>query len=243
MRALIVIFTVVAVTISLIVLIPSGFYSSSLNPLTTPDVDPASIIAWNSTTTYTLNYTASAVTNIDFQLNGYNYRIMVVGYSEPAHIDVLTYAYWGPFYWDFDSFQWFKDGVDITQFDEYYSYKSIYATTVDNYDNPAKFTIENTKTRATLTFVYDDATYASFNEALKADAATAVFNVEWDDRNTSMNALQLVGLVLTASLPNIHPALSAIFAFVGWGLIAASAYLAFIFVLRIVGAVFGGGGA
>jgi len=50
----------------------------------------------------------------------------------------------------------------------------------------------------------------------------------------------MIGMLFTASLPDVDPSLNYIIAIPLW---ICCSYLIFIFVLRIIGAVFGGGGA
>lgn len=242
MRGVIVLFTIVAATISLILLIPSDFYAAAIDPSVAPDATISDVIAWNNTYIANLTYNPLVDTSNTFTLNGYNYGINVYPIGS---INIHTYASWWIFEWDRDDFQWFMNGVHSSVLYDYIGniFEVIPTSIIDSFDSPQTFEIKNSKTQATITLVYDTTTYDTFDAALKANDASIIFNVDWSDRNTSMNALQLVGMVLTASLPNIHPVLNGLFAVFGWGLVAASTYLAFIFVLRIVGAIFGGGGA
>ena len=188
-------------------------------------------IAWNDTLTVNMTGTDG----YEFQLSGYNFYLVSQTVYDPHGIRLNTYAQWGPFTWDQQYFTWYdSDSVD-------------YGTTLDTSvidENPITFNARNYYIGVSVTFGYNSS-FASFDDALvNGDGdAYAIFNVDWEDRETSMNALQLVALVITGTLPNVHPVLSFIFGFIGWGIVAAAAYLFFIFILRIVGAVFGGGGA
>lgn len=250
MRGLIVLFSVIAVTISLILLIPSQFYTPvGVDEQYLPEPDTLQLVAWNNTLALNLTYIYNDIETFEFDLNGYNYRLCVTtnGTSpndEPV-IWMLTYAQWSIFQWDFDYFSWF-DNISLTVSQDYsYLYierPAIFSTTIDGYD-PATFKAKNTKTQCSVTFAYNTTAYGNFTEALKSDDAQAMFFVDWEDRNTSMNALTLISMLLTGGLPNVDPVLSVVFGFMAWGFVAAAAYMIFIFVLRIVGAIFGGGGA
>lgn len=234
MRALIVLFTIVSITITLILLIPPDFYVASIDPATAPDASPQDLIAWNST--YTLNITSH--TSQDFPLNGYNWEMT----SDDTTLQLGTYASWWVFIWDYDDCSWFYGTADLTEIMEFTNLKYLNVTGLTA-DPPVALVCKNSKTEIKVTLTYNSTAFISYADALDSNELKAVFFVDWNDRNTSMNAFQLIGMVLTASLPDINPILGIVFGFIGWGLIAAASYLVFIFALRIVGAIFGGGGA
>lgn len=241
MRGLIVLFTIVSVTITLILLIPPAFYTATIDEATQPsDYNPSSFIDWNSTANMTLNDTGAFYYSQQ-SINGYNWGATVYFPFADDYLVLQTYAQYGPFFWDYDTCDWYVDGVDVTTITPI-GWHVLALSTVDSYDSPLKLTAQNSKTKITVTIAYNT-TYPTLQDAFEDQGFTLVFNSNWEDRTTSMNALSLVGMVLTGSLPTVHPYLSVVFGFIGWGLIAAGVYLAFIFVLRLVGAVFGGGGA
>lgn len=231
LRTLIVIFVTVTATIALVVIMPSEFYTASNEYYGGPDdVDALSLLAWNST--YTLNVTDD---NFHYQtINGYNVAVLTVS----NEIEMYTYAQWSVFVWDQDGFQWYNR-TNVRIDDTFW----LSLADIQNYSNPYQFQTKNGKTKMAVTISYNDTSYTSFSDALDNDDLQFTFNLDWEDRNTGLNALSLVAMILTGSLPSVHPVLNGIFAFIGWAFIAAGVYLAFIFTLRLVGAVFGGGGA
>lgn len=252
MRPLIVLFTLISVIISLIILIPSNFYTSNLTNTAAPDVsDVNAIIAWNSTLPVNMtSYNPAGYAEYTFELNGYNFLLMTIS-SDENYIFIMTYAQWWVFVWDQQPFDWYHSGslvseplpIIISPYNIGPNAAVIATETIDSYDTPQEFKLKNDHAQFSVTCVYNTTAYDSFDEAVENSEASIVFNVDWDDRDTSMNALQLVGMILTGALPNIHPVLSLIFSFIGWSLVAAGAYLIFIFALRIAGAIFGGGGS
>ncbi len=243
MRGLIVLFTIVALSISLIVLMPTEFFTAGVDEESTVDPNTLDLVAWNSTYSLNMTYNAGSVQDHEFELNGYNYLCSV--FPEKM-IHLSTHAEWWIFVWDRDDFVW-RDEDNIIQSEPYvyllFTWESINSSVIDEYDTPAKWNCRNGKTQVQVTTAYNTTAYGNFTAALEDSAATLVFQVDWHDRNTSMNALQLVGMVLTGSLPDISTELSIVFGVLAWGLVAAGVYMAFIFILRIVGAIFGGGGA
>jgi len=239
MRGLIVVFVVVATTITLITAIPSEFYEPTLSNPQIGNANPIDVIAWNSTYTLNLTYSESFSVSQDFTLNDYNYGVTVY---PSADIGLFTYEKWWLFEWGRDDFYWHdSNGTEVSETTSYvFEYRVIAASTIDEYIAPQKFSCTNSKTSIIVTVVYNTTEYLTFTDALKDDAAAIIFNVDWNERNTSINALTLISMLFTASLPNVDPTLNLLLTFALWACIA---YLIFIFALRVVGAVFGGGGA
>ncbi len=234
MRALIVLLSVVGITIGLIATMPSEFFSTDVDNTFIPDPDTLELIAWNST--LTINATNNNWENFD--LNGYHFQF---NFDSP-NIWCFTYAYWWVFTWDQDGFYWRNENnTDVTTVIGVVP--TLNLTDIVDYDNPSSFQMKNSKTQIKATLSFNGTAYTDFQEALEADDLQITFNSDWSDRNTSINALSLIAMVLTGSLPDIASELSIVFFFVSWAFIATTSYLVFIFALRIVGAVFGGGGS
>lgn len=241
MRGVIVIFTVISCVVALVLIMPTQFFNTDeadYNYIANPD--SLEILAWNNT--YILNATDFDAYN--FELNGYNWYVLTLD----TQIYSSTYANWWVFYWDYDHFAYYYNDQDISQ----YSYDgtpnlnltaldALVAGTADNETISLKF--KNSKTQAIVSLSYNSSLYTGYDDALDDGGLIMVFSIDFNDRATSLNAFTLVGLILTASLPDVDPVLTGIFAFIGWGLVAGAVYMVFIFALRIVGAVFGGGGA
>jgi hypothetical protein len=99
---------------------------------------------------------------------------------------------------------------------------------------------QNSKTKVSVSFAYNTSAYTCFSDAYNAHDCAMLIKYDLNDRNTSINALTLISMLFTAQLPMVDPTINLLLAFPLW---ACTSYLIFIFVLRIIGAVFGGGGA
>lgn len=238
MRGLIVLFTIVALTITLILLIPPEFFTAATNEQNKPDsVNPQNIIAWNQT--YSVN--ASAGVSQTWSMNGYNFWFAIEKtdpFGAYDKIKLATYDSFWIFTWNYDYFGWYDADDNLISVSN-----ELYAETVDLYGTPYQFACKNSKTEVRATIAYNTTAYTDFADACSSTDFSVIFNIDWDDRASSMNALSLISLILTGSMPGVDPVLSIIFGLLSWGIVAAGCYMAFIFVLRIVGAVFGGGGA
>jgi len=237
MRGLIVVFCIIAVSITLIALMPTEFYTATAGSPETGSVTPTGIMAWNET--YILNITDTFA--YTFQIGGWNIR--VEKWPEGLHIE--TYDSWWVFVWNFDGFKWFKDGIEVSQ---YYDFPAIDRWLIEPSQLDDDFAsgkglaykIRNSKTEMDVSFAFNETAFDTPSDAYVGNDIRLIFNLDFDDRNTSINALNLIGMLFTASIPNVDPTINLLISFPIW---ACTGYLVFIFVLRIIGAVFGGGGA
>ncbi|MBA7492010.1 hypothetical protein ES702_02559 [subsurface metagenome] len=88
------------------------------------------------------------------------------------------------------------------------------------------------------TFSYNGTTYNNFTHAWNNQDLYAFFGVDFTHVNTSYNAFHLVAMLLFFQLPYMNPYINMLLAIPLWACIA---YLVYIFVLRTIGAIFGGG--
>jgi len=236
MRGLVVVGCIVFISIYLIICIPPQFYTASLEQQETGSVNPSQILAWNET--YTYNCTG-LFGNIN--IGGWNVRIT----EWIQGIEIYTYDYWWIFEWNYDWFKWFMDGIEVSKHYNLFDEDRILIEPAQldkdfNAGKDLKYDLRNSKTQMTVTFAFNTSAYSLPSDAYTAHDAFLIFNIDFNDRNTSINAISLIGMIFMASLPGVHPILNYLIAVPLW---ICSLYLAFIFVLRIIGAVFGGGGA
>jgi len=245
MRGLIVVISFIGVFVTIVALMvsesPSLFTSLPSNGTSTiPTANnklPSEFLAWN--TTYTHNLTGSPGTEKFFDLAGWHYVVeeKINIYSQ-HWIGMATFDYFWifPNPWSFDFFKFYHEGDLIA--DRYlhiYSLDALYAA-----NKTLKFECINSKTSASVLFQFKETTYTDPQDAYDAGALTMHFNIDWEDRNTSVNVLNFIGALFMWNLPGLDWRIQALMMI---PLMVASAYMLFIFVLRIVGSVFGGGGA
>jgi len=87
-------------------------------------------------------------------------------------------------------------------------------------------------------FGYNTTIYSSPSEAWDYHALWIFIGINFDQTATGYNAWDLIGMILFWQLPDMHWVVNAIISFPFWGCIA---YLAYILILRTIGAIFGGG--
>ena len=89
-------------------------------------------------------------------------------------------------------------------------------------------------------FGYNGTLYNNFTHAWNFHALYMFVGIDFDDVATGYNAFQLVAMILFFQLPDLDIYIKALLAAPFYACIA---YLAYIFTLRAIGAIFGGGGA
>jgi hypothetical protein len=207
--------------------------SSITNSTTSPN--PLNLLAWNST--YILNITDSSDASYHFVIQGWNVAVFTYDQWGIKKIDMATYSEWWIFKWDWDDFAWYKDGVQVSEQGEIW-FNLYVLDTHYSQNKTLNYLAKNTKTQLTVYFVFNTTAYAKPTDAYSAGGLAMVFQQDFNDRNTSVNALSFLAGLFTFSLPGMPWQINMLI----WiAIFPALMYLAFIFVLKILGAIFGGG--
>ena len=111
----------------------------------------------------------------------------------------------------------------------------------DNNKNLASYTVKCSHFYCRADITYNTSIYESVHDAWASHDLHVIWGIEWDQMGTSYDAWALISSVLFfRPIAEIPFYISALIAIPVW---IASAYIAYIPVLRAIGAVFGGGGA
>jgi hypothetical protein len=209
---------------------------SGSTPISAPN--PLGLVAWNSTLNFTLSHGAID----DFGFGGYNVRL-----GSPdlyLYFRSFTYANWWIFNWDVEDFDWYnsqnvKESVTYGALGSQGLALSQMTTDYETYGiSGLRYTWKNSKTTIPVSFLFNETAYDSPTEAFN-DAHLYIFiNSNFATAATSFNALTFISGLFTFSLPGIPTVVNALL----WVIIFPPlGYLTFVFVLKIIGAVFGGG--
>lgn len=230
----------------LLVAIPSDLFASSISAtdIDYSEFDPKGLIAYN--TTYEL-------AQEDIPLGAYGQHYLLWGKSSFGH-DMRIYYQTTPnkiiwqehaytflgFYTGGHRMDWINDnGVNRGEY--------LYITDLENdYDEDlggAEYKVKCIHFYIHCFITYDATEYNSTTEAFDDTGLGFIFGIEWDQKGTSYDAWSLITGVLFFSLPGDLGANIWVYALISVPLWMAALYMAFIFVLRILGAIFGGGGA
>lgn len=180
-------------------------------------------------------------TDVNFELGGRNFNLRG---SETAlnGPSILLFEYWYEWLvvYTNEPCQW----MDSTNFFVDANFKN--ALLMESLDNQSitqderlivRWT-EHSQFKMYAILSYDTGSYASWELAMDDSALGLWFGVQFDQTNTAFNAWDIIGMILFFSMPDVDPFLNAIIAVPMW---LGMAYIAFILILRAIGAIFGGG--
>jgi len=222
---------------------PSLFSAQTIgtNPEGAASSTPTQILVWNSTINQTITYASGE--DHTLTVNGWRIKIQVM----PDTLAIETIDEWWIFQWNINYFKWYYDGVVVSseyeifgELQEYIDWTTINNEYLANPSHSLIYTLKNSATKMNMVLSFNFTKYANPKDAWMGDGIDFTFNQDIADRNTSINAVAFIAELFTFSLPGIDPFLNVL---IMLPIYAGLAYLAFIFVLRIIGAVFGGGGA
>lgn len=231
LRGIVVVGTFLTVAILLIAWIPTEFYVSSETYLQVepPSVfDAIDIVQYAETHNFTLyDGFAESWGKADF---GHDMRIVA-----SATYGIYNTHFWGFALWNFHQMDWInRDGINRNQF---LSLAEIEAD-FDSDTNTSEYKVECDHFYMYAWFSYNTTTYSGFTDAFNNNEGLVLFAIDFDQVGTTWNAWSLVSGLLLFDLPNINFYMTALLSVPLW---LAIAYITAIILMRILGALFGGG--
>lgn len=197
--------------------------------------NPSTMLAWNQS--YVLNITDP---NIDYPFEILSWNVLVrtldyFGYWPFHYIRMCTYDRWWIFEYNIDWFEWYaRNGTKVSV------ERAMHMATLDSFFAAGReltFTLKNGRTTMTTTLTFNTS-YSKPSDAFTAGQMYMIFGMDWNERNTSVDVLGFISQLFLFQLPNTPP----IIAMILWmAMFPSIAYLTAIFILKIVGAIFGGG--
>jgi len=273
LRTIVIVVAFLGTTIALVgmMTMESPFlFSGYTNKGTTPvygnntAVNPSEVIGWNETLVLPLNNSGWSFI-LSFEVGGWNLRAYIdKPYGVNAYyIELETYDKFevlGLTLWEHghQDFTWYNSSNQrvsrndigfMAPLGSYYpevigldqlGYDYIFGNSSSSMNN-LQYNIKNSHTKLTVSFGFNNTLYDSpLTCFINGGNLDLCFQIQWSDRNTSMNALDFISAMFSFRLPDVEPTVQAM---IMAPILGALMYLTFIFILRIVGAVFGGGGA
>jgi len=239
MRGLVVIFSFIAVFVILMGLIPSQFLMADYEGRTVnvPDYFEAlDLLFYVNTMNLTLDDSGSLQGGFyiySFDFGGHNLRLL--DKVNPNELWMQHYWYWLIFPTAHHYMDWVNrdstnrgNSLSASELDSDYTKGNI------------RYTVKCDDFQMDVFFGFNETTYSTPSEAWQNNELSLLLAIEFDQVNTSINAWSLISMLLFFQLPDVHWIINALIAIPLW---IAIAYLAFIMLLRTIGAVFGGGGA
>lgn len=250
MRGLIVVGTFLSAFTILVTLLLASFPGSTGwtgKTVETPVyIGAGDVILYNSTN-YSVNFTEYAESYPSFwgywgatlTFDAAHYIVSAFNTTNYRGYPAQFYANYLPHYPWFNGAQqmsWTIEGEDYGE-NLYWTDLDTLAETYDNLIFTVKASAGN---QFTCAFAWDEETYPKPSDAGKVDQLNIVVGRTLDQMQSSINAAGLIWGILFFQTPLIHPLINAFIAIPIWICVG---YLIFIFALRLIGAVFGGGGA
>ena len=242
LRGLIVIGTFLSVTLLLIGWMPYQFWVAGEQGRTinVPDYfESSSLIRWNST--YVINITSNDYTHMwgkaEFGHNMWFHAWENV-FGDYVLWNKHYFLLWGVIQYGTHEMDWISDkGINRGG----WLYENEIEEDWDATRDVASYKVQCDHFYMMADFAYNTTAYSSVYEAWDSNDLHILFGIDWDQKGTSYDAWSLISSVLfwkpIAGIPLWIMQLISIPIYI------AAAYIAYILILRAIGAVFGGGGA
>lgn len=238
-RGLLVVGTFLAVSVLLIVWIPSDFYAAAKQrTIEPPDYFEASDVV-HMNYTYMINITSNDFSDWwgkqEFGHDMY-FRAYKVG-SKYYMWNEHGYTFFGV-YTGGHKQDWIND-EGLPSHNQYHELsEDAIEEDWDDEKNLASYTVKCKHFYMKADIAYNTTLYSNVHDAWAAHDLHLLFGIDWDQRGTTWDAWSLIAGVLFFKLPAINVYVNALIAIPLW---IAVGYIAFILVLRTLGALFGGG--
>jgi len=185
----------------------------------------------NDTLTYNTYDVEFYITEGDIYIWG-NWQAKIVF---PAAEDYIYFYHW--WYWYFGPFQLIdQHAIFFYEYDSNLIYKTqVVAKETANMSQHHAYCLEN---EYLIIFSFNETLYDSPSQAWYNDELYLLWGMNFDQQRTGYSAWDLIAMTLFFNFPNVHWILNAIIKIPLW---IGIAYIAYILILRTIGAIFGGG--
>jgi hypothetical protein len=252
LRPIIVIGSFMAVVALLIGIMPSGFFGSNIVAPTPTNTSFYSLLGTNDTLVYNLTGSPHDFGNKDFGGWHTDLQEHSFGSDGPGFLMTVADAWYG-FFYNREDFLWYDSTVtyqkDTRKYLGYPTFEDhnvlMLSTVSADYNagniSSLSYYLKSSKTTMKAIFYFDQTLYTDPATAYAAGKLVMVIGIDFNERNTQINAWTVIGAFLTFQLiPNCEQTIALLVEIPFW---FAEIYVAVIMVLRITSAIFGGGGS
>ena len=262
MRGLIIVITFLGVIFGFLFYMPSeylrGYSTNQIN-----DIKIANLLMANTTLTY--NFAGTDAYRSPAQAIGGWYITITETYpfyangsddkrnsSKCFQLEITDAITWLNYYYNREDFKWYDNNTqqisvrkDIATFQhsvlERAEHEVITMSSLNLYQDNLVFTCKSSRTTITIAFYFDSSVYYSPEDAYNNMALSLEIGVDINNQNTQVNSWGFIfSLLFWQDVPFIDPMTLLM---IRTPISVALGYMLFIFVLRVIGSVFGGGGA
>jgi len=232
-RPLIFIITFMSTFLILTTAIPSGFLVTGYEEYRLVEVpeyfDEEDILAYDSAdmVNFTIQHDAYGAFIKYFTLGGWSMKYSSYKSGENYEEFSMTYDHWWIFEWNHEFFTWYdekgrKIGTHVWDYDLDKLYDEF---------GELKFKLMNSKTQYTLWLAWNTTKYDTPSEALANNEMYVLCGIKFDKVNTSVNAWQLIGMLLFFQMPDVHWAINALIAIPLW---VGICYLVYVLIVKVI---------
>jgi len=250
MRGIVVVITFLATLVLLINLFPSGFYAIDYHgrDVYVPELfEFIDIQSFAQTKPVILNVSGADYgeeRRWDIDIGEHDFDLYYTKANKSKH-NLRLVHYWSE--WVFAMHQyglmWFNlEGLKRSAPDEY-GHDAISGETIqlDFTENVSKYRCVHPEYFEVRVFVaYNTTAYSGIIDAWNHYALHVMFGIDFDQTSTGYSAWAMISMLMFWQLPDIHWIIQVLISAPLW---ACVAYIAYILILRAIGAIFGGGGA
>jgi hypothetical protein len=245
-RGLIVLLTIFCVSAYLINSIPAQFYTANEPTGKNPPTyfEAANLQSFSVTGNFTMDKSDPLLYGWyihTFTIGGWDLRLQyrITG-TDTYGVRIQHAEYWWIFltgYHDLDIFD-LNSGLKISEGDYHILTINNMETHYDSTDKLLKLSCKCSHVTLTVYMAYNTTKWDNIGDAFVNGELSVLFGVGFDQISTSTNVWSIFTSLFFFHLPMVHPIINAVLTF---GLWIAFAYIAGILILRIIGAIFGGG--
>lgn len=231
MRALITVISFLSVFLIVGVLIPYEFSVDVEGKLANvPDYFAVSdILLYNvsESVSFTLN---KSLLLEPFEFGGHS---LAISSLIETRIMLHHYFWWAFIRHDYHAFTWYNSAQQIVSDINL----RLQTATLDAHDYGEIYRVECDHMYFTVLFGYNETLYSSHTHAFDNEALMIWMGIDFDQRGTSLSAWNLVTMLLTFQMPDIHWSINMMLAIPFWACIA---YLVYVLIIKMIPFVAGG---
>lgn len=254
LRPIIVISSFMAIVVVLISIMPSGFFGSNATTVTPENQNFYSILGTNNTLVFNLTGNSHNFGNMDFGGWHINVQEIPLYFMGKMTIWIQVADAWYGYFYNREDFIWnnqegtvksihesIMTGGYLGETHDVLKISTVNETYLSSNITALIYYIKSSRTTIKVFFNFNTSYYSNPYDAYNNENLTLIMGIDFNERNTQINAWSVIGSFLTFQLiPNCDPTIALLIEIPFW---FAEIYVVFIMVLRVVGAVFGGGGA
>lgn len=242
LRGIVFAVTFMGIFVFIAMLIPAEFFTfSPERQVETPEhFEAIDLQFFSDTENFTVNHSPYFYDH-SFTLGGWNLCFRSWK-SQPlvpvAHICSYGYSSWWFFTWDYKKYDWFdENGVNYGDELTFAELDSIWNKQKEKENETMTFITKSQSCQIMVYFGWNTTEYSKPSDALNDNAMDVLYCIGMDQLNTSLNAWDVVGMLLFFQLPNVHWVINVL---INIPIYIIIAYLSYVLIIKVIPFIAGG---